>query len=185
MCVTGSSRRCGRATLRADTALPLVSSPAWSESTCRSPRSRASRSAATSSPASDASSRSTRSSCISRRRASLSRQARSRSIRSVSRALALDAALKLALVALLVVAVARQDLPQFHGKSMTGRAVGYPLAALVVPVTWSLLSRRRPRRYPFAVDILVVLPFVIDMAGNAANLYDTVSWWDDANHFVN
>src|SRR5919202_3277327 len=23
------------------------------------------------------------------------------------------------------------------------------------------------------------------MAGNAANLYDTVDWWDDANHFVN
>jgi hypothetical protein len=23
------------------------------------------------------------------------------------------------------------------------------------------------------------------MAGNAANLYDTISWWDDANHFVN
>src|SRR4051812_16916067 len=33
--------------------------------------------------------------------------------------------------------------------------------------------------------MLVVAPFVIDMAGNAANLYDTVAWWDDANHLCN
>jgi len=106
-------------------------------------------------------------------------------IRAGSAALAVDVALKAALVALLVFAAARQDLPQFHGKSMTGRAIGYPLAALVVPVAWFVLSRRRRRRYPVVVDILVVLPFVIDMAGNAANLYDTISWWDDVNHLVN
>jgi hypothetical protein len=107
------------------------------------------------------------------------------SIRPRTAALAIDLALKATLVALLVFAAARQDLPQFHGKSMTGRGIGYPLAALVVPVGWWLLSRRRPTRFAMAVDILVVLPFVIDMAGNAANLYDSVSWWDDLNHFVN
>ena len=106
-------------------------------------------------------------------------------VRAGSAALAVDLALKAALVGLLVFAVARQDLPQFHGKSMTGRAIGYPLAALVVPVAWWLYSRRRSVRFPVAVDILVVMPFLIDMAGNAANLYDTVSWWDDLNHFVN
>ena len=58
------------------------SSPAWSASTCRSPRSPASRSAATSSRASAGSCRSTRSSSTSRRRASSSRRARSRSTRS-------------------------------------------------------------------------------------------------------
>lgn len=105
--------------------------------------------------------------------------------RAGAAALAVDVAVKAALVALLVFAAARQDLPQFHGKSMTGRAIGYPLAALVVPVCWFVLSRRRHVRYPVAVDILVVMPFVIDMAGNAANLYDTISWWDDLNHFVN
>lgn len=68
---------------------------------------------------------------------------------------------------------------------MTGRAIGYPVAALIVPIAWWLASRRRSLRFPVAVDILIVAPFVIDMAGNAANLYDTVSWWDDANHFVN
>jgi hypothetical protein len=35
------------------------------------------------------------------------------------------------------------------------------------------------------VDILFSLPFLIDVAGNAANLYDTVEWWDDANLLVN
>ena len=115
----------------------------------------------------------------------MSRPARSRSIRSASSALALDVGVKLALVGLLVFAVARPDLPQFHGKSMTGRAVSYPIAALVVPLAWWIVQRRRRVAYPYAVDVLVVLPFLIDMAGNAANLYDTISWWDDANHLVN
>jgi hypothetical protein len=109
----------------------------------------------------------------------LSRRVRSLSILSVC-----NATLKLALVALLAFAVARQDLPQFHGKSMTGRAIGYPVAALLVPVVWWIVSRRRAVRYPVVVDMLVVAPFVIDMAGNAANLYDIISWWDDVNHLV-
>ena len=79
------------------------------------------------------------------------------------------------------------DLPQFEGKAWLGRALAYPIAALIVPVGWWIVSRRRGRRvpYPYAMDILVVLPFLIDTAGNAANLYDTIDWWDDANHFVN
>ena len=60
-----------------------------------------------------------------------------------------------------------------------------PIAALIVPVAWWLLSRSRPRDYPYALDILLVLPFLIDVLGNATNLYDTISWWDDLNHFVN
>jgi hypothetical protein len=97
----------------------------------------------------------------------------------------LNLAVKAALVGLLAFAVARQDLPQFDGKAMVGRALTYPIAALIVPVAWWLLSRSRPRDYPYALDILLVLPFLIDVVGNAANLYDTISWWDDANHFVN
>ena len=59
------------------------------------------------------------------------------------------------------------------------------MAALVVPAVWFWFGRARGWRYPFAVDVLIVLPFLIDMAGNAANLYDSVSWWDDLNHLVN
>ena len=79
------------------------------------------------------------------------------------------------------------DLPQFEGKAWLGRALAYPISALIVPVAWLLVQRRRgrPVDYPYTLDILLVLPFLIDTAGNAANLYDTIGWWDDANHFVN
>ena len=93
--------------------------------------------------------------------------------------------LDLAVKALLVFALARPDLPQFHGKAMVARAATYPLAALIVPAWWWLRGRRRGSSYPYALDTLLVLPFLIDVAGNAANLYDSVDWWDDANHFVN
>jgi hypothetical protein len=79
---------------------------------------------------------------------------------------AVHLALKAALVGLLIFAVARPDLPQFAGKVMTGRAIAYPLAALVVPAVWWALSRRRRVAYPWAIDILLVLPFLIDTAGN-------------------
>lgn len=101
------------------------------------------------------------------------------------RLLWLDVALKSALIGLLVVAVALPDLPQFEGKAMAARAVVYPIAVLLVPVVWWLLARRRPTPYPYALDILWTLPFLIDTAGNAADLYDRIGWWDDLNHFVN
>ena len=102
-------------------------------------------------------------------------------------ALWLDLAVKATLIGLLVFALLRPDLPQFHGKGILGRAITYPIATLVVPVGWWLVGPRRGRRveYPYALDVLLVLPFLIDTAGNAANLYDTIDWWDDANHFVN
>jgi hypothetical protein len=99
--------------------------------------------------------------------------------------LVLAVAVKVAVVSLLILAVARPDLPQFAGKAMTGRAIAYPLAILVVPVAWWLTGRRRRVAYPYVLDILIGLPFLIDTAGNALNLYDTIGWWDDANHFVN
>ena len=39
--------------------------------------------------------------------------------------------------------------------------------------------------YPFAADILLALPFLIDTVGNAVDFYDSISWWDDVNHLVN
>jgi len=92
---------------------------------------------------------------------------------------------KAALVGLLLFAVARPDLPQFHGKAMVARALTYPLAAVIVPVVWWFRRGRTRGSYPYALDALLALPFLIDVAGNAANLYDRIDWWDDANHFVN
>jgi hypothetical protein len=97
--------------------------------------------------------------------------------------LAIDIGIKVALVALLGLALLFPDLPQFAGKAMEGRVLTYGLAMLLVPAIWFLRFRTHP--YPVAIDILITLPFFIDVAGNALDLYDTVEWWDDANHFVN
>jgi len=96
----------------------------------------------------------------------------------------LNIAVKAALVALLLFAVF-SGAEQFQGKAMEGRALTYPIAALIVPVGWWLWGRRGSRRYPYALDIFLVLPFLIDTAGNALDLYDTIDWWDDFNHFLN
>jgi hypothetical protein len=97
----------------------------------------------------------------------------------------IDVALKATLIGQLAVAVAWPDLPQFEGKAFAGRAIAYPIAVLIVPAIWWLLRRRRPVQFPYALDILWTLPFLIDVTGNTADLYDTIGWWDDANHFVN
>jgi len=58
---------------------------------------------------------------------------------------------------------------------------------LILPALWAL--RRRLRRetgpLPWSGFALVMAPFFIDVTGNTLNLYDTVAWWDDANHFLN
>ena len=87
-------------------------------------------------------------------------------------ALTADLGVKFALAGLLLFAVAFPDLPQFEGKAVAWRAIAYPLAVLLVPAAWWLFARRSA--YPFAADILLVLPFLIDTAGNAADLYDRI-----------
>ena len=94
----------------------------------------------------------------------------------------LDVAVKLALVVLLAFG-AFSGLERFAGKAFGWRLAGYSIAALLVPAIWVGRGRRPP--YPYFADILFVLPFLIDTIGNALNLYDTIDWWDDANHFVN
>ena len=39
--------------------------------------------------------------------------------------------------------------------------------------------------FPALSDALLGLPFLIDMVGNALNLYDAIDWWDDLNHLGN
>jgi hypothetical protein len=66
---------------------------------------------------------------------------------------------------------------------MQGRAIAYPLAVLAIPVAWWLFWRGRP--FPALSDLLFTLAFLIDTAGNALDLYDSIWWWDDLNHFAN
>jgi hypothetical protein len=94
----------------------------------------------------------------------------------------LDLAVKISLVLLLAFG-AFSGLERFAGKAFGWRLLGYSIAALIVPAVWAARGRRSS--YPFAADILFVLPFLIDTIGKALDLYDTIDWWDDANHFVN
>ena len=86
------------------------------------------------------------------------------------------------------------DLPQFAGKGFGARLWAYPAMMLLVPAIWWLISRRRAAvggaragdgAIPWAAFGLIMAPFLIDVTGNTLDLYDSVVWWDDANHFVN
>lgn len=88
-------------------------------------------------------------------------------------------------VALLLFAATHTDWDRFGGKAMGARAVAYPVALLIVPAVWVLWGRARGRRYPALADLLVALPFAVDVAGNAVDAYDRITWFDDACHFVN
>jgi len=89
---------------------------------------------------------------------------------------------------LLVATVAGDNLEQFAGKGFGARLIAYPLLMLVVPALW-LLRRRQTTEgvgdVPWTAFALVMSPFLVDVTGNTLNLYDTLVWWDDANHFVN
>jgi hypothetical protein len=73
-------------------------------------------------------------------------------------------------------------LDRFAGKAMGARAAFYPISIVVVPVVWALRGRRPP--YPHLADLFMALPFVIDVAGNALDLYNTIVWFDDVAHAV-
>jgi len=93
----------------------------------------------------------------------------------------------LATVGQLLVATFATGLPQFSGKGFGARLVAYPLLMLIVPALWLLYRRlrRATAPLPWAGFALIMAPFLIDVTGNTLNLYDTVAWWDDANHCVN
>ncbi len=106
-------------------------------------------------------------------------------MRLTSRVRSANYAVKVALVVLLALPLLFPDWPQYQGKAMEGRALTYPLAIVLVPLVFAFVFRRRGAAYPHDVDFLLALPFTIDMAGNAADLYDAITWWDDLNHLVN
>ena len=56
-----------------------------------------------------------------------------------------------------------------------------------MPLWWWAYGRTKSRlhdRFPWPADLLLTLPWLIDLIGNRLNLFDTISWWDDAMHFI-
>ncbi len=87
----------------------------------------------------------------------------------------------------LLIAATMPGLEQFAGKGFAARLIAYPAMMLVAPAVWWLVAGRgnRSGAVPWSAFTWIMLPFLIDVTGNTLDLYDSVWWWDDANHFVN
>jgi hypothetical protein len=92
-----------------------------------------------------------------------------------------------ATVAQLAVAAWWPGIERFADKAFGARLVAYPLLMLLAPAVWWLVVRRREGgvRPPYGAFALVMLPFLVDVTGNSLDLYDSIVWWDDFNHYVN
>jgi hypothetical protein len=93
----------------------------------------------------------------------------------------------LALTVAQLAAGALLDIQQFEGKAFGTRLIAYPLMMLALPAGWALVARWRGVTSPVPWDAtaLVMWGFFVDVTGNSLDLYDTIEWWDDANHFFN
>ena len=97
--------------------------------------------------------------------------------------LTLNFLIKVSVVLLVLLPLIYPHLPQYQGKAMGVRMIMYPVATLVVPFLWLILSKGRS--YPHKIDILFVLPFLIDTLGNSLNFYNTTDYFDRYAHFLN
>ena len=92
-------------------------------------------------------------------------------------------------VAQLAVAEWVPGIERFADKAFGARLIAYPVLMLLTPAIWWLVRRGRSReggeRPPYVAFALIMLPFLVDVTGNSLDLYDTVVWWDDFNHFIN
>ena len=91
--------------------------------------------------------------------------------------------IKILNIALVLMPLAFPHLPQFEGKAMGARMIMYPLAGIIVPLIWYFATERK--RYPHLIDIIFVLPFVVDSGGNALNFYNTTDNFDRFAHLFN
>ena len=99
----------------------------------------------------------------------------------------LPALVLVATVAQLAVAEYVPGIERFADKAFGARLLAYPALMLAVPALWWLVvKRRRPAAVPpYGAFALVMLGFLVDTTGNSLDLYDSIVWWDDLNHFVN
>lgn len=99
--------------------------------------------------------------------------------------LVLGLALKSVLVVLLLVLLGRPELADLSDRALAGRVVLALVALVAVPVWWWLVSRRRPVRYPWEIDAVLALPFVLELAGRLAGLHESISFWEVVTHLAN
>jgi hypothetical protein len=87
----------------------------------------------------------------------------------------------------LAVAEWAPGIDRFADKAFGARLIAYPLMMLAVPALWWLVvKRRRPDEHPpYGAFSLIMLGFLVDVTGNSLDLYDSLTWWDDLNHFAN
>ena len=99
---------------------------------------------------------------------------------------ALDIVLKTILLWLVVRTAIDPSWGNLEGKAPMFRAVTYPLLAALLPVIWIVRARRGlpERPFPWLADVLVTVTCFTDFLGNRLDLYDAVTWFDDAVHFV-
>lgn len=78
-------------------------------------------------------------------------------------------------------------IERFADKAFGARLVAYPIMMLLVPALWwFFVKRKRPEASPpYVAFALIMLGFLVDTTGNSLDFYDTLTWWDDMNHFVN
>jgi hypothetical protein len=91
------------------------------------------------------------------------------------------------LLLLLSSALIWPDLSGIKGKASTARLIVYPIGAMVLPLWWFAIGWTRSRlhqTFPRHADLLITLPWLIDLIGNRLNLFDTITWWDDLMHLL-
>jgi hypothetical protein len=97
-------------------------------------------------------------------------------------ALAVNVVLRLLILGFTIDALINAGDDRFAGKALGPRNVGILLGlSLLFPLLQAV--RGQWRRYPMWYDNLYLSIFVLDMAGNSLNLYNTVEWWDHVPHF--
>jgi hypothetical protein len=95
----------------------------------------------------------------------------------------LNVGIKIALVAAIVFMFTHPDLPQFESKSLTLRAVLYPIFSLAVAAGYYLKGMKGD--YPHLLDVLWSFTFTFDIVSNDAHLYGSYENYDDLVHFIN
>lgn len=93
---------------------------------------------------------------------------------------AVNVALRVALVVFLADAILNADDPRFAGKGIGTRGLIILPASLLLPALH--LTLRRGERYPWWIDNLYLSIFALDLGGNSFDLYNTYRHFDLVPH---